>query len=495
MNTNSDNLLFLMLQMYLKMMKRILLFTISLGLSFQLFCQADFDATVQQLLQKPDYKNASVGIHVLDLAAGETIYDLNSEKVLIPASTLKLITSASAFELLGEDYRFKTKIGYRGKTDSGELKGDLVLIGGADPALGSEYFQDHYMDFLQIWARKIKDAGINNVKGNLVLDGSVFDTERVPSTWIWEDIGNYYGAGPNAFTVYDNLFRIAFSSPRKEGKATKIIGIYPKIEGMEINNEVLSANNNRDNAYVYGSPLDKIRTIRGTIPGNRKAFTIKAAIHQPEEILASQFLKILTEEGVFFTGDILFEEADKDEVSIVYIQESPALSEIAKVLNYESVNLFAEHFLKQISVVTDGVGERENAIEIVKKYWESRGVSTDYLFMEDGSGLSHFNAVSPKFFTELLRVLAGNKSFVNSLPSAGKGTLIRLDNDLLPARVLQAKSGSMTRVQCYAGYLQLDSGKIVAFSFMFNHFSGSHSKLINEIERLFVVLKADIDNF
>ena len=475
--------------MYLKMIKRFFLFIISLGLVSQLSGQSGFDLAVQRLLQKPEYKNASVGMHVVDVSTGQTLYHLNSDKLFIPASTLKLITSATAFEILGENYRFGTKIGYRGNTDSGKLNGDLVVIGGADPALGSEYFQDHYMDFLENWARKIKEAGIETVNGNLILDGSVFDSEKVPSTWIWEDIGNYYGAGPNAFTIYDNLFRITFSSPRKEGKPTKIIGVYPKIQGMETANEVLSADNGIDNAYVYGSPLDKKRIIRGTIPRNRKAFTIKAAIHQPEEILAQELLKCLAREGVFITGETLFREVNKIKFRPVFIQESPILSEIAEVLNHESVNLFAEHFLKQISVVENGVGDREHAIELVQDYWEAKDISAEYLFMEDGSGLSHFNAVSPRFFTKLLIFMAGNQSFVESLPVAGEGTLNHFDEELFPGSMLQAKSGSMTRVRCYAGYLQLASGKKVAFSFMFNHFSGSHTKLIKEIESLFAELK------
>jgi D-alanyl-D-alanine carboxypeptidase/D-alanyl-D-alanine-endopeptidase (penicillin-binding protein 4) len=450
--------------------------------------QSNFENAVEQFLKKPEYKNASVGMHIIDLSSGETIYELKPEKVLIPASTLKLVTSASAFEMLGEDYRFETKVGYSGKIGNGELNGDLVIIGGADPALGSEYFQDHYINFIQTWVRKIKETGIEKVKGNLILDGSVFDTERIPSSWIWEDIGNYYGAGPNAFTVYDNLFRITFSSPRKVGKATKIIGIYPKIDGMKIGNNVISADNNRDNAYVYGSPLDKIRTVRGTIPRNRKAFTIKAAIHQPEEVLAKEFLECLAKEGVFITGNVLFEQAKRNDLNIVFTQESPSLSEITEVLNHESVNLFAEHFLKQISVVKNGVGDREDAIELVKGFWNSKGISTEYLFMEDGSGLSHFNAVSPKFFTQILNYMAKNEPFVNSLPGAGEGTLIGFDENLLPDKTLQSKSGSMTRVRCYAGYIQLNSGNKLAFSVMINHFSGSHSALIMEIEKLFVEL-------
>ncbi|MCF6331930.1 MAG: D-alanyl-D-alanine carboxypeptidase/D-alanyl-D-alanine-endopeptidase [Draconibacterium sp.] len=460
------------------------------------FSQQEFKTAIDQFLQQPEYKNASVGIHIQYLESGETLFELNPQKLLIPASTMKLVTSATALELLGADYRFKTKLAYIGETGKSHiLNGDLIVIGGADPTLGSEYFRKNYFKnhFLEVWAQKIKAAGIQQVNGDLILDGSIYDSEKIPPTWIWEDIGNYYGAGANAFTVYDNLFRITFNSPRKAGKATKITSMYPEIEGLEISNEVLSADNNSDLAYVFGSPLDKIRKITGTIPRNRKAFTIKAANHHPEEILAKELLKYLAKEGIFIQGKIRFEKVNQKALQTVYMQESPRLEEIVKVMNHESINLFAEHLLKQIAVEKNGVGSREEGIRIIKEYWQSKGISSKYLFMEDGSGLSHFNAVSPAFFTEILSYMAkkslNKKAFINSLPSAGKGTLSSFNLQLFQGNSLKAKSGSITRVRCYSGYLKLDSGKTLAFSIMVNHFSGGHSKLVGEIENLLSILK------
>ena len=143
-------------------------------ISGQILAQNSFKSAIETLLQQEDYKNASVGINVVDLNSDETVYSLNSEKLLVPASTMKMITSGTALEILGADYRFKTKISYTGKIDkNGVLDGDLVLIGGADPALGSEYFQDHYFEFLKNWAKQVKASGIKEVKGNLILDGGI----------------------------------------------------------------------------------------------------------------------------------------------------------------------------------------------------------------------------------------------------------------------------------------------------------------------------------
>ena len=187
------------------------------------FRSKKFDKTLTDLLEQPEYRSALIGIQIENVKSGETLYSYNSEKLMIPASTMKIITTAAALEILGENYRFTTKIGFSGKVRDQKLKGDLVIIGGGDPVLGSEYFQDEYFTehFLDVWAKKIKAAGITQIDGDLILDASLYDSEKIPPTWIWEDMGNYYGAGASALTVYDNLFRITFSSPKTAEKTYK----------------------------------------------------------------------------------------------------------------------------------------------------------------------------------------------------------------------------------------------------------------------------------
>jgi D-alanyl-D-alanine carboxypeptidase/D-alanyl-D-alanine-endopeptidase (penicillin-binding protein 4) len=454
-------------------------------------CQANFELELQKILNQPEYKNASVGIQLVDVGSGKSIFDLNSNKMLVPASTLKIVTSAAALEILGADYRFKTQIGYTGELDNkGGLNGDLVIIGGGDPTLGSMYFNscEKASNFINIWARKIKAAGIRQIMGDIFLDASIYDSEKVPSTWIWGDIGNYYGAGSNAFTCYDNLFRITFKSPERAGEPTSIISTYPIIEGIEITNEVVSSEINSDRAYVFGSPLDKTRVIRGTIPKGRSAFSIKAAVHRPENLLAHDLTAQLVLEGVFFSGEVKFVKTDKSKFQTIYIHESPTLAEIIKVLNHESVNLIAEHLVKHVAFEETGVGNREKGIESIKGFWKGKGVFEDDFFMEDGSGLSHFNAISANQIVSVLLYMAkqspNSQAFQNSLPSAGQGTLSNFNTGIFPGNSLKAKSGSLTRVRCYAGYLATSSGDDIAFSIMFNHFSGSSSKLAKEIENL-----------
>lgn len=287
-------------------------------LGFCSYAQTDVQTGLQKILQQPEYKSATVGIQIVDLKNGIPLFELNPEKLMIPASTLKTVTSAASLEILGAGYRFKTKVGYVGEIlNTNELKGNLVVVGGGDPTFGSEYFKNYELNesIINVWIRKIKAVGIHKIIGNIILDGSLYDSEKIPPTWIWGDIGNYYGVGANAFTCYDNLFRIKFKSPKGAREKAEIISINPKIEGMEITNEVVSSDDKRDLASVFGSPLDKNRVIRGTIPKGRKAFTIKAAVHHPEELLAEELINQLAKEGIFISGQIKFQNHRQKAVS------------------------------------------------------------------------------------------------------------------------------------------------------------------------------------
>lgn len=476
---------------------RSMIFSFLLGALFvsgPLFSQ-NFNAQFREFMRRPEYANASAGIHVIDVNSGEILFDYQSEKLLIPASTLKLVTAAAALGILGPDYHFTTRLGYTGEITGKTLAGDIVITGGGDPALGSAYFQDHYFSpsFLKLWAEQLYSHGIEKVEGELLLDGSLYDQERIPPTWIWEDMGNYYGAAANGLTYHDNLFHITFCSPSQPGQPTTITSVFPQISGIKIDNEVRSSLNNRDLAFVFGSPLDGQRIIRGTIPKNRKAFTIKASNPFPGQQLARDFRAALAEKGIYFTGGSVQKMVDSEKIHPLFVRESPELRDILQVMNHESVNLYAEHIIRQIAAEKGGSGSREAGLKFVEQYLSDQNLNTRELVMEDGSGLSHFNLVTPRFLTSLLANMSlpgeYTTSFMHSLASAGEGTLTAFQPVSFPGNTLRAKSGSMTRVRCLAGYLKTDRGNTLAFAFMFNHFTGPPAFLAEFMRSSLLVFK------
>ena len=447
----------------------------------------------QELLE-----HASVGIYMQDAKTGEVLALSEPQQSLVPASTLKLLTTGAALEMLGADFRFETKLAYTGEIRNDSLLGDLIVIGGGDPALGSEYFEDHYLKkhFLNSWVDSLKQRNIHFIGGNIIVDASVYEQQLIPNTWVWEDIGNYFGAGACGLSVYDNLYEIHLSSLDTAGMQTQIISTTPEVPEIAFDNQVLSSDINRDLAYVFGSPLGNERVLRGTIPKGKSDFVIKASVPNPPKLLGWQLKHKIEEEGIGIEGivDVNFKQGEICQTTLLAKTISPALIDIISVTNHESVNLFAEHLLKHMAYLKSGLGSTEVGLKVVSDFWKDKGIETTGLFMADGSGLSRFNAITAKQMVEVLDYMK-NKSengneFIHSLPTVPNGTLYYFHAEHFPDNSLYAKSGSMTRVRCFAGQLKTKSGCEILFSVFLNNFSCSQSEAIRAIEDLLVNVSA-----
>ena len=438
--------------------------------------------------------NTSVCIAVSDYQTGEALIKSEPQLSLVPASILKLATTATALEVFGPDFRFQTMLTYSGMIRNDTLFGDLQIVGGGDPTLGSKYFPE-YNNFLEEWINAIRSKNIGVVNGNLILDATIYEPQMIPNTWIWEDIGNYYGAGASGISVYDNLYEIHLSSPKEAGLPTKIERFNPEISGLEHQNEVLSSDLNSDQAYVFGTSMENRRVIRGSIPKNRTDFVIKASVPIPAVLLASKFKKKLVANGISVSGETKFGKTITNNTTTVVLSvfQSPPLNEIIRVTNHESVNLFAEHLLKQLAFRNSGLGTTKDGCKFVMQFWEGKGLDMTGFFMNDGSGLSRFNALTANQMVEILNYMK-NKSthssdFYQSLATVGNGTLTIFRIENFPNQCLHAKSGSMTRVRCYAGYLSTDSGRQLSFTVMLNNFSCSQAEATKKIEEVLVELR------
>ena len=442
----------------------------------------------------PGLSTASVCIAVSDIRTGEALIKSEPQQSLVPASILKLVTTATALEVFGPDFRFQTTLAASGLIRNDTLFGDLQIVGGGDPTLGSMYFPDNN-HFLEDWIKLIQSRNIKVVSGNLVLDATIYESKTIPSTWIWEDIGNYYGAGASGISVYDNLYEIHLSSGKEAGKPTKMGQVNPEIPGIDIQDEVLSSDINSDQAYVFGSPMENRRVISGTIPKNRSDFIVKGSVPDPSALLASEFRKKLTANGINVSGATRFEKANTREglPVVLSVNQSPPLRDIIKVTNYESVNLFAEHLLKQLAFRSSGLGTTKDGCKFVVEFWKDKGLDMKGFFMNDGSGLSRFNAITAIQMVNILNYMktksAYSTDFYESLATVGKGTLTVLRSKNFPNQCLRSKSGSMTRVRCFAGYLTTDSKRELSYSIMLNNFSCSLAEATKKIEEVLVELR------
>lgn len=435
--------------------------------------------------------NASIAYYVTD-DKGHVIAHKDEQKSLTPASITKTLTTATVLEMYGGDHRFRTTLQYDGTIGKdGTLNGNIYIKGEGDPTLGSCYFETDRNLFLQQWMEAVKKAGIQSVNGRVIADESYFDREGVSAKWIREDIGNYFAAGAYGVSVYDNRY-ILYLKSGGVGSPAEIVSTDPEMKEMRFVSHVKAAANTKDSVYINGEPFSMYRTLFGTMPANQTAFAVKGDIPDPALYLAMLVRKELIRKGVSVKGEAtsyrLLDEQNTWKVTKrtdLCVTESPALSEIVAVTNHESNNMFAEHLIKHIGVKGKG-GSTRYGVWALKDYWTQMGVSTNGVMMQDGSGLSPMNAITPRFFVDVLNKMRESKefgTFESSLMLAGDP---ESSSFLASTRLNQHarfKSGSFSGVLCYVGYVELRNKKYT-FAVMINHFESAQSVAKAEIENI-----------
>jgi len=433
-------------------------------------------------------RNAGYSFYVIDADENRVITE-SPQVSLVPASVMKLVTTAAALEILGPEFKFHTQLGITGKVnaESGLLEGNLLLRGGCDPAFYSEYFLEHYRGTFESWAEALSKAGVKKIPGDLVVDLSQIERFSVPGGWVWEDIANYYGAGVSALTYSDNYYKIHFSSPDEPGLPVKIVKTEPVTDSLTLVSKVFSSSVNRDLAVVYGAPGSFNQWIEGTIPKGRADFVVKAAMPDPARNAATEFTKLLKYYNIEFSGKIIYTTiATKDSFTLVAEKNSPPLRDLIVPLNKESINLFAEHLLREIGRARKNSPSMDSSLVALKEFWIAKKVFVNGFYPTDGSGLSRSNGISTRTLVEIIRYMYSSPNrdlFLNSLPVAGlSGTLQSAFKGSKLENNLRAKTGSMTRIRSMAGIFTNQKGKKVIFAVITNNFEGSQATVGRLIE-------------
>lgn len=473
---------------------------ISFLLSFPLLitAQTKIEAALKSFENDNDLKFASIGFCAIDIKTNQVYAQRSPTKALIPASSMKVITTGSALAILGSDYTFKTFLEYSGSISNGTLNGNIYIRGTGDPSLASPIMEGVLTKeaLMAEFVAVIKKTGIKKINGAIVGDGSFFDDQALIPTWQWGDIGNHYGAGTSGLNYHDNLYYLHFKKANDYGSTPRVDHTVPNLPHLKFDNRVTSAGSRTgDNAYVYSAPYSSEVTLRGTIPKGSGLFNIKAATPDPTLLCAHDFRKALIAEGITVskketTQRLLKNKAARKKIHTYF---SPTLATICKHTNEASRNMYCEALLKTIGAKTKGLGSTKNGIATVTDFWRGRGLDMAGFFMKDGCGLSARNGVSPKTFAEIMRKMYIDKStfgdFYNQMAIAGRtGTLRNMCRNSSAENNVRAKSGSMNRIRSYTGFVTTKGGKQLAFSMIVNNYSCSGYMMKKKLETLMIAL-------
>lgn len=449
---------------------------------------------IQSFLNNEGLKYASVGICIKDFS-GKQIASYNPNRSYTPASILKVVTTATALEILGPDYRYQTTL----EQDTGHPN-RLLIRGYGDPTLGTEHLENTPYAFLSQWVDEIwKNLDPTETLDIMVIDDYFGYNDGISHRWIYQDMGNYYAAGAYGVSIFDNTYKLFFNTMRAD-TCPVIVRTEPEIN-INFKNTLQLNSSGQDNGYIHGMPFSMDRLLTGDIPGGRDSFSIKGDIPDPGKYLGEILAKSLNKDG-YRTGKV--ETSQNDYYRQMYLKEKKSpkgeifykhlsfpMKDIIKDTNVRSNNHYAEHLIRTVgrTETTDIYSSALDAgIKKTNDFWKNKGLGTDALMIFDGSGLSPANAVSPRFMCDLL-VYMQTKSqyasdFMESLPRAGMDGTVksRLAGTRLEGKV-RMKSGSFNGVQCFAGYY-INGNKKYAFTVMVNKFSGARSQLVKAIDNL-----------
>ncbi len=451
--------------------------------SLQLYSYSTISELSEQLddiFNDNSFRNANWGVVIQSLKNGEYFYKRNEDKFFVPASNLKLFTTAGSLLLLGPDYRFSTNILLNGYQSGSTIYGDLVIQGRGDPTISGRFYNNDINLVFDTWIDSLLELGVTNIKGNIVGDDNLFDDIGLGNGWAWDYETDWYAAQSSAISYNDNCVDIKIYYDHKYDSV--IVSSKPELRNIVILNNVKPAvGSEKTNIEVIRERGTNVINISGKFRKDVDTLTTYATVQNPTQFAMLVLKNRLENRGIRVNGYAVdiddYERAiDYNDLDLLFVNYSEKLNEIIKVVNKGSQNFFAEQLLKTIGLEKLGFGSVTNGVTAVKEIFADIGLNPDNIIMVDGSGLSHLNMVTPRQVVELLKYMYSNKKvyadYYNSLPIAGiDGTLGKRMKNTTAEKVVRAKTGFISYVRSLSGYAVTGDNEPIAFSMIANNFS------------------------
>jgi len=456
--------------------------------------------------------HAFVGAQVVRLGDGQVLYARNAERLFVPASNMKLFTTALALSKLGADYRLTTRIGARVPIDAaaatGILPGDLELVGGGDPSLSGREYPYHSraapgaiysFSAIEELADQLIARGLKRIDGRVIGDDSRYVWEPQPGGWSSDSATREYGAPVSALVLHDNTFALTLGPGERAGDLARI-RLAPPFENFAIDNRVATTDGGERKIEFYRSASGRELHVWGRLPTGDPGVTQALAIGDPALYAAEVLRDALLRRGVAIRGEAVARHRFPDEIAdtatklevVLAEHRSPPLPDVLQVVDKVSQNLHAEILLREVAVGSGQVGSVAAGLEAMDGFLAGIGIPKAQHLFTDGSGLSRGTLVTPAAIAELLAFM--NKStyreqWFNLLPIGGEdGTLGSRFAGHPEARNIRAKTGTLDHVRAISGYAESREQGRVAFSFLVNNFEGPGAGVTGVLDQLALAL-------
>ena len=443
------------------------------------------------------------GLLIADAETGEILYQQNADRYFVPASNMKLFTTALALTKLGPDYRFHTTLETTGAISKGVLTGNVTLVGRGDPNLSNRKFPYQLKEefdgppekVLSELADGLVAKGVKEISGDVIGDDSYFPRERYPSGWEIDDMVWEYGAAISSIVVDDNTVTLTLAPGDEPGNPVQASESPATPDFLVQNDVVTSAPDAKSDLTLTREPGSSLVVVKGTMPAKGSPRRLVLAVEEPAQHAATVLKRLLEDRGVGVDGVARARhDAPKTQGDPTVLAEhvSVPLSDAVKLINKISQNLHAEMLLRIVARQSGMWATDDDLMKVPQDFYASAGIDPDDVIQSDASGLSRHDLVTPRAIVALLTFAQKQpwfETYFNSLPVAGvDGTLEDRMKNTIAAGHIHAKTGSVVHVRTLSGFADTQSGRRLIFSFLSNNQAGKNHEAADALTGLCVAM-------
>lgn len=451
---------------------------------------SELEKTVVATQRDAVLQHGTLAVSVYNITKHKQVYDYNSQMGMAPGSVNKMLTTGVGFARLGSKFRFITRLCLRGTVDrDGVLHGDIYIIGGGDPLLGSYRYRQTSVDSLfEGWMMALKKKGVHRVDGRVCYHQGIFDEVPLHDSWPWGDVGNYYGAGVYGLNFHENMYFAHFDPGLRVGFPATAVRTVPKNIDVQAVCEVTTGPaKSGDQVIAYGSPTSKERVYRGTVPLGEKDFSVRISLPNPGRQCADLFASYLRTHGISISSNSMQVYTQPDSLRTVLDYYSSDYYTIAQYTNITSNNIYAEAIFKYLGYAQYGKGTFANGSKAVMEWLKEKKIDADGVKVVDGSGLSPQDRVTSDFLCRYLMAISREpffEDFYNTLAVAGESGTAKKIKVSVPGVIVRLKTGTISGVKAYAGYVDAANGDRLAFAIISNGHNCSASVVTEKLNKI-----------